>query len=135
MKIVNGQLIDKGVEVKPEFGNPEHIKALKNRLGESFYKSRNFNKSTEDIEEEFEGEMKMEIDEKCIYTFSMKFVCPKCGVKNTIECDDTFEDWEPDNSDVEELLGDEVECEDCNHKFSYEQDSNSFGTNYIIKSL
>jgi transcription elongation factor Elf1 len=123
LTIRNGQFVDEsGNVVKPEFGNPAQVSALKDKLGESWYKSKNFNRSSvtdEEEEEIYEGEMEMKIDEKTTYTFSLKFVCPKCNTKNTIECDDEFEDWEPDNDDVDSNFRGEVECSHCDQEFEY----------------
>lgn len=72
IKVIAGQMFEDGVLIKPEFGNPEHIKALKDAVEER-----------EVLQDSKKAKLKIEQDgSNCVAIFSCK--C-KCGQKNSAE--------------------------------------------------
>lgn len=71
--IINGKLFENGKEVKPEFGNPSHIAALRR---EGAYRDTN----------ETEVKTKVRYREHVQYSAEVSFVC-ECGTTHVLEGD------------------------------------------------
>jgi len=86
--------------VPPEFGNLEMIRLIKEA-----------EQREENAEKAIEGSFTCE--EQTTYSVSVKFTC-SCGHKNIEDLDESFEDYEPEGSDVEDYY---VECSKCKQEY------------------
>jgi len=117
MRIVDGKFYKENVEVKPEFGNIEQIRALQQALQQA-------NKNT--------VEAKLIQEEKVLYYASVRFKCPICQQDNEVEVlEDDPSEWSIDNSDVN---GYSITCTNskCETEFTIEQDKTSKGNMGIV---
>jgi hypothetical protein len=117
MRIVDGKFYKNNVEVKPEFGNIEQIRALQQALQQA-------NKNT--------VEAKLIQEEKVLYYASVRFKCPICQQDNEVEVlEDDPSEWRIDNSDVN---GYDITCTNskCETEFTIEQDKTSKGNMGIV---
>ena len=118
MRIVirEGKFYRGNVEVKPEFGNWEQIRALKAEEAKGKMKT---------------CEAKLTEQEIVKYYASVNFTCPLCSQANEIDYDDDLEEFPIDSSDVDEL---EVECCKCKHEFTIHADKSKKGCMSIYLS-
>jgi hypothetical protein len=120
MRIVirEGKFYQGNVEVKPEFGNVEQIRALK--AEERKIKS-------------IICEAKLTEQEITQYYARVSFTCPLCSQKNQIDCDSDCDisEYPIDNSDVDTM---EVECKKCKHEFTIHADKSKKGSMPIYLS-
>ncbi len=115
--IKNGKFYRGNVEVKPEFGNMEQIRALR---------------AAERKANESKIEAKLIQEEKTTYYASIEFTCPDCKKHNQVEVfEDDPSDYHIDNADVNNI---DVSCDYCNTYFTVEQDKTSKGNMGIVLS-
>jgi hypothetical protein len=100
LTIKNGKFYRDGEVVKPEFGNKEQIALM------------------EQWRKELEKGILVtpKIEEKTIYNLSVSWEC-LCGRLNETTYHEQYEDWEPDNDDIKDFIGDEVCCESCDKEY------------------
>lgn len=102
--ILNGKMYDNGTEVKPEFGNPEHIKAL--RVAGAYIEE------LEAIEDEEPEDSGIEVDVDITITAEIEFTC-LCS--KVISAEITI-----DYDSESELDGRRVSCRHCHRQYSLE---------------
>jgi len=113
--IKNGKFYKGNVEVKPEFGNMEQIRALREA-------ERKANES--------KIEAKLIQEEKTYYYASIEFTCPDCKKHNQVDVlDDDPSDWQIDNSDVDSH---EISCVYCGSCYTIEADKTQRGNLGIV---
>jgi hypothetical protein len=96
MKLIDGKFYENGEEVPLEIGNWAQINLLKE-------KAKQLEKGT-----------KVDVIIKSTYRLSVEFECPLCCKVNTIEDAEEYEDFEPDDNDVELLCDAEIcQCDYC----------------------
>lgn len=100
LTLKNGKFYRDGEVVKPEFGNKEQIALM------------------EQWRKELEKGLLVtpNIEEKTIYNLSVSWEC-LCGRVNETKDYNEYEDWEPDDDDIKDLIGDEVCCENCGKEY------------------
>lgn len=120
MRIIirGGKFYQGNVEMKPEFGNVEQIRALK--AEERKLKS-------------IICEAKLTEQEITQYYARVSFTCPLCSQKNQKDYDSTSDvsEYPIDNSDVDTM---EVECCKCKHEFTIHADKSKKGSMPIYLS-
>ena len=89
VEISNGKILKDRIVVPLEIGNPEQIRALKKKMGKSFYKINDFKNEVE----VFEGELDFHVTEETKYYTEASFKCPNCCEVNKYNCD-LDEDYE-----------------------------------------
>ena len=115
--IKNGKFYKGNVEVKPEFGNMEQIRAL--REAERKANASNI-------------EAKLIQQEKTSYYASIEFDCPDCKKHNRVEIfEDDPSDYHIDNADVNNI---DISCAFCDTDFTIEADKTSKGNMGIVLS-
>ena len=113
--IKNGKFYKGNVEVKPEFGNMEQIRALR---------------AAERKANESKIEAKLIQEEKTSYYASIRFTCPDCNEHNEVDVhDDDPSDWQIDNSDVDSH---EISCVYCGSCYTIEADKTQRGNLGIV---
>jgi hypothetical protein len=96
MKLIDGKFYKNGEEVPLEIGNWEQINLLQEKA------------------KQLEKGSKINVIIKNTYKLSVEFECPICSRLNTIEDADEYEDFEPDDKDVESLCDAEIcQCDYC----------------------
>lgn len=116
MKIINGQFVDDNGNVIPvEIGNIEQIRLLK--------EYENLTKDGVPI--------KINIEEKPTYLLKAEWTCPKCNHEHDIEDSEIYEDFEPDNDDIENFLNGEIcSCEKCGESIEVETNKEKIPNKY-----
>ncbi len=113
--IRDGKFYKDGVEVKPEFGNLEQIRALQAELRRANAKKI---------------EAKLYQEEVSQYYASVKFTCPSCKNENHVDVlEDDPLDMHVDNSDVD---GYDISCNHCDADFTIEADKTQRGNMGIV---
>jgi transcription elongation factor Elf1 len=113
--IRDGKFYKDGVEVKPEFGNLEQIRALQAELRRA---------------NEKKIEAKLYQEEVSQYYASVKFTCPSCKNENHVDVlEDDPLDMHVDNSDVD---GYDISCNHCDADFTIEADKTQRGNMGIV---
>ena len=102
IQLINGKFYENGKEVKPEIGNVEQIRLLK-----------------EAEQKENMGIVKAFLTEGEIIKYYpiIHFTCPKCGTDNHEEMEDEASEWFVDNSDVSMM---DIHCHSCSAMFEVE---------------
>jgi hypothetical protein len=103
MELRNGKFFKDGVEIKPEIGNLEQIRLLKEAAGK------------------MEGEIipaKLRNEEITTYYPKIVYDCPFCNCEQEYEFDDETEESEYNSSDVD---GWELTCLGCDNEFTIER--------------
>ena len=96
LKLIDGKFYRDGNEVKAEFGNQEQIRLLK---------------KANEMKEGGKTIGKITSTETTTYQPIVTFHCPACNEKVRIEDEfDTIEDYDPDNSDVDDYCFDCPKC-------------------------
>jgi transcription elongation factor Elf1 len=115
--IKNGKFYKGNIEVKPEFGNVEQIRALR---------------EAERKANEKKIEAKLIQEEKTYYYATIEFTCPDCKKYNEVEVfEDDPSDYHIDNADVNNI---DVSCAFCDTDFTIEADKTSKGNMGIVLS-
>ena len=113
--IKNGKFYKGNVEVKPEFGNMEQIRALR---------------AAERKANEKKIDAKLYQEEVSQYYASVKFTCPSCKNENHVDVlEDDPLDMHVDNSDVD---GFDISCNHCDADFTIEADKTQRGNLGIV---
>ncbi len=115
MIIRDGKFYKGNVEIKPEFGNMEQIRALREA-------ERKANAS--------KIEAKLIQEEMTSYYASVVFDCPDCKKHNRVDVlYDDPSDWQIDNSDVDSH---EISCVHCGSYYTIEADKTQKGNLGIV---
>jgi len=105
MIIRDGKFYKNNVEVKPEFGNMEQIRAIR---------------EAERKASEKRIEAKIIQEEKTYHYATIEFTCPDCQKYNRVEVfEDDPSDWIIHNVDVNNI---DISCSHCDADFTIEAD-------------
>jgi hypothetical protein len=121
LTLKNGKFYRDGEVVKPEFGNKEQIALM------------------EQWRKELEKGLlvRPHIEEKTIYNLSVSWEC-LCGVVNITKDFEDYENWEPDDDDIKDFIGDEVCCESCDKEYELhitKRSPNNMKVEYRLKPI
>jgi hypothetical protein len=107
IKIENGKLLCDGQEIKPEFGNCDHIKAINDaiELEEKFKDSVSIGKIKETTDSKYDDE----------YWYKSKFKC-KCGQQVSMEIG-YYEEKLTENELLEEFSDRYADCKYCDQEY------------------
>ena len=120
MILRNGKFYVDGKEVPLEIGNKMQIALLKNALSEA----------------ENGSPVEVNLNEKITYNMSMSWKCCKCLKLNFDKDRESYEDWEPDNHDIQEYIEENKECSHCGEEHELVVDtSNKYQHKYYLKLI
>lgn len=109
LKLIQGKFYVDNKEVPLEIGNPAQIELVKKAL---------------QIAEEG-ALIDLRINESTTYTISAYYECPICNRASRRESD-MFEEFEPDNKDIEEFLEEIDHCWKCHSQFELIKKDNNY---------
>lgn len=105
IEVKNGKLLQDGVVVRPEFGNDEHLKAIK--------------KSQERIDQLVNG-IPIDFNEETKIVIDTTFTC-KCEKRVYVEFEFDDVNWE------DKIIGETTRCRHCNQKWEIIDDPDDDG--------
>lgn len=109
LKLIQGKFYIDSKEVPLQFGNADQIKLIKKSL---------------QIAEEG-APIDFGVNESTTYTISAYYTCPVCNRASRKESD-MFEDYEPDDKEIEEFLEEIDHCWKCHSQFELIKKDNTY---------